>query len=283
MCIIIAKNKNNRLPSDEELRNSFEYNSDGAGFMYVDKNKVVIDKGYMTYKSFIGHYHKLLKKYNNFENKSLIIHCRIGTSGKNNKGTTHPYPITNNYKLLKTRKLYTDIGIAHNGIIRGYGTTYGLNDTQEYISKYLYPIYSHYPTFYKNNDIRENIALSTGSKFAILDTNERVYLVGDFINDNGLNFSNDTYLSFDYYKYYDKSYDKSYELDYYQDGYNDALYPLEKNWFVDLYDNGNTIIVSDKELWYDYETMQLFEYKDNDFQILSNNARVYDENYEEVF
>ena len=55
MCIIIAKNRNGRLPSEEELKTSFEYNSDGAGFMYIDNGKVVIDKGYMTYDSFIKH------------------------------------------------------------------------------------------------------------------------------------------------------------------------------------------------------------------------------------
>ena len=43
MCIIIAKDKKSRIPTEKELKNSFEYNNDGAGFMYVDNNKVVID------------------------------------------------------------------------------------------------------------------------------------------------------------------------------------------------------------------------------------------------
>ena len=55
MCIIIAKDKIGRLPKEEELKQAFDYNDDGAGFMYVENGKVVIDKGYMTYDSFIKH------------------------------------------------------------------------------------------------------------------------------------------------------------------------------------------------------------------------------------
>ena len=56
MCIIIAKEKYGRLPSEKELKNCFTNNSDGAGFMYVKNGKVVIDKGYMKYEAFIKHY-----------------------------------------------------------------------------------------------------------------------------------------------------------------------------------------------------------------------------------
>ena len=52
MCIIIAKNKNNRLPKKAELEYSFNHNHDGAGFMYPDNGKVIIDKGYMTFEKF---------------------------------------------------------------------------------------------------------------------------------------------------------------------------------------------------------------------------------------
>ena len=48
------RKKNGRLPKEEELKRSFEYNLDGAGFMYVDNGEVVVDKGYMTWNSFIG-------------------------------------------------------------------------------------------------------------------------------------------------------------------------------------------------------------------------------------
>lgn len=85
MCIIVAKEKNVGLPTYKQLLNCFEYNNDGAGFMYVKNNKVIIDKGYMTWKKFYKRYQKLCRKFNNFENQSLIMHFRIGTSSGDRK------------------------------------------------------------------------------------------------------------------------------------------------------------------------------------------------------
>ena len=68
MCIIIAKTKTMRLPTETELRNCFSRNPDGAGFMYVDNEKVVIDKGYMDVNTFIKRFNKLCKRNNNFIN-----------------------------------------------------------------------------------------------------------------------------------------------------------------------------------------------------------------------
>lgn len=295
MCIIIAKDKIGRLPTEKELKNAFEYNNDGAGFMYVDNGKVVIDKGYMTYDSFLKHYKSLLNKYNNFKNKSLVIHCRIGTSGRNTKGNTHPYPITDNQKALKTRHLSREpIGIAHNGIIRGYGTATGLNDTQEYISKYLYPLYFHYRDFYKNKDMLYQIEQATNSKFAILDKNDKIYYVGEFIDDNGLNFSNNTYkmescysYRFSYTDWYDELYNKqqlaqSEEQSYWEEE-SEYMVPLEKEWYIDLWGNGNAKQIGNKDYWYNYETLELFELRDDDFELIATNPIIYDENYEEFF
>ena len=294
MCIIIAKDKIGRLPTEKELKSSFTYNSDGAGFMYVDNGKVVIDKGYMTYDSFIKHYKTLLDKYNNFKNKSLVIHCRIGTSGRNTKGNTHPYPISDSVKELRSKHLSREnIGIAHNGIIKGYGTATGLNDTQEYISKYLYPLYYHYRDFYKNKDILYQMELATNSKFAILDKTDTIYYVGEFIDDNGLNFSNNTY-NYDYsysnwtnYDWYEREYKKQNEIDnkekYPIQEYEEYIMPLEKDWYIDMYGNGNVKKVGNKDYWYNYETMELYENINDEFEVIATNPTIYDENYEELF
>ena len=94
MCIIIAKDKKNRLPKIKELEYCFDYNNDGAGFMYTDNGKVIIDKGYMTKEDFLARYKTLCKKYNNFKDKCLVAHCRIGTAGSNTAQNTHPYALT---------------------------------------------------------------------------------------------------------------------------------------------------------------------------------------------
>jgi len=324
MCIIIAKDKIGRLPTETELRNSFEWNGDGAGFMYVDNGKVVIDKGYMNIDSFIKHYKSLLIKYNDFNNKCLVIHCRIGTSGKNDKGNTHPYPITDNTRALKSRHLFNEnIGIAHNGIIHGYGTATGLNDTQEYISKYLYPLYHHYRDFYKNKDMLYQMEQATNSKFAILDKTDTIYYVGDFIEDKGLWFSNNTYKGYSRYSYGygDYGYSSGYKYDYsdYEDDYDDSwfkakkeeqdeaeqlmlsddmykddeedkkdtngfyMYPLQKDWYIDLYGNGNYTLVGDKDYYYNWETLELYEKINGEFVSVVDDPIIYNENKEEIF
>ena len=269
--------------------------------MYVENGHVVIDKGYMEYKTFINHYRKLLKKFNNFKNKSLVIHCRIGTSGKNNKGNTHPYPITDKPKLLHTKKLIQDIGIAHNGIIKGYGTPEGLNDTQEFIIKYIYPLYSNYKEFYKNEEIMKGIETITNSKLAILDSEENIYYVGDFIEDKDLKFSNNTYNGYSYYTSYNYNYDygtytakeskvkdtydsyNDYLDDKYNESYNeDYMIRLESNWYVDLYSNGHSEVVGDRNLWYDYESLYLYETKGTGTYIVAMNPIIYDEKFREI-
>ena len=195
MCIIIAKKKENRLPSIDELKYCFEYNNDGAGFMYTDKGKVIIDKGYMTEDSFLARFKTLCKKYNNFKDKSLVIHCRIGTAGTNSAQNTHPYALTK--KINKLHKTYTkaSVGIAHNGIISDYQPKgdKDINDTQNFIRTYMVRKYNEDKEFYKRSYERDVIENMTHSKFAILDKDDELYLVGTYMKEDGLLFSNAHY------------------------------------------------------------------------------------------
>lgn len=301
MCIIISKEKYGRLPSEEELKNSFMYNSDGAGFMYVENGKVVIDKGYMTYDAFLKHYKSLLQKFDNFKDKSLVIHCRIGTSGKNIKENTHPYPISNEVKKLRSRHLHEDIGVAHNGIIHGYGTKTGLNDTQEFIGKYIYPVYKNWKEFYKNVDFMAGLETITNSKLVFLTSDDELYYVGEFIDDKGLKFSNSTYKYYyysykyqynyeDYYGYnydwYTRSYNKQKEIEDKKEDKNEvkpSFYKLEKDWTIDIYGDGNIEEVGDKVYYYDYDTLELFEPVNGELSLIAVNPIIYDEQWREVY
>ena len=216
MCIIIAKNKTNRLPSTKELEYCFDYNNDGAGFMYTDNGKVIIDKGYMTKEDFLARYKTLCKKYNYFINKCLVIHCRIGTAGTNSKENTHPYALTK--KINKLHKTYTkaSVGIAHNGIISDY-QPHGdkdINDTQNFIRKYMTQRFKEDKEFYKRQWERTQIEDITNSKWAILDKDDNLYLIGVYTKEDNLLFSNSHYkpmsysYSDGYSSYYHRIYDK---------------------------------------------------------------------------
>lgn len=204
MCIIIAKNKTNRLPSKSELEYCFDYNNDGAGFMYTDHGKVILDKGYMTKESFMARYKTLCKKYNNFKDKCLVIHCRIGTAGTNSPQNTHPYALTK--KINKLHKTYTkaSVGIAHNGIIMDYQPHDGkdINDTQNFIRTYLVQRAKEDKEFYKRQWERTQIEDITHSKFAILDKDDNLYLIGVFTKEDNLLFSNSHYKPVSYSYYY---------------------------------------------------------------------------------
>lgn len=308
MCIIVAKDKYHKLPKREYLKNCFTNNSDGAGFMYTNKDKVIIDKGYMTYESFIKHYDKLCKKYNDFKDKSLVMHFRIGTAGANSKENTHPYPITTDKKLLHKTYYETTLGMAHNGIISQYNPkedTKDTNDTQNFVINYVAPLYEHYEDFYTNEYIMSGLEDITTSKLAFLDKNDNIYLVGDFVEDeSGIKYSNSNYqpYTYKYYGYYDKYYDTYYDRYYddlkyigekslkkdedFVDKISEPSYEyeimLDSNWYYSI-DNKELKKVGDRDLVYDYYYGLLYEVKDNDeYEFIADKVEIYDENGEEI-
>ena len=207
MCIIAIKPKNKDLQDKETLKTCFTRNPDGSGYMFVHDNVVEIKKGYMTFDEF---YKDLINDYNkyNLKNQNLVMHFRIGTSGQSKVGCTHPFAITNDYDILNTTHLQSNIGICHNGIISNYNDRHGkYSDTQIYIAKVLTPLIKLNINSYKFKDIQEIIKDTTNSKWAILDKFDDVYTIGDFVEDNGYLYSNSTYKKFEY-KYYTYKWDK---------------------------------------------------------------------------
>lgn len=232
MCIIVAKEKGKELPFKKTLKRCFENNSDGCGLMYVRDGKVVIDKGYMTFGDFYKRLKALKREFgNDLKDKALVMHFRIGTAGRNSAENTHPYPITNNTDLMKELDLECELGIAHNGIISEYNPTKqadkdaDLNDTKIFIRDYISRFLELNTEFYKHSFAR-NLILeeSKHNKFAILDTKENIYTIGDFVEDNGIKYSNTTYKS---YSYYGGVYSSKY-YDYYDDYYYDDWYSKAK-------------------------------------------------------
>ena len=175
-----------------------------------------------------------------------------------------------------------------------------------------HPYYNRYTdktqvfSFYKNDDIMYGIEVITGSKFVILTSDDELYYIGNFHDDKGLYFSNETY-KYSYYglKYaskYDTKYDTKYDCDddwykYDEDYWYDKAYQeqnniddkeeymiqLESNWYLDIYGNGDAVKVGDKEYWYDYDTLELFEWTNGEMKLIAVNPMIYDENYSEVW
>ena len=214
MCLLIAKDKKMRCPSEKELYQAFKTNPHGAGFAYVDNGKVIIDKGYMNWDDFIREYKTICKKYNNFKDKCLMVHLRIGTSGGNTPGNTHPYMVTTNIKQMQKLDNKCDLAVAMNGVAYDYlPEGHGYNDTMEFIKSYMTNIQKLDKKFYARRYFREQINGLTNSKWAFLDKNDNIYTCGKFINRNNLLFSNENHVPYDekiekYDNYYAKYWSK---------------------------------------------------------------------------
>lgn len=213
MCIIVSKAKGVDLPTKATLKTCFERNHDGAGIMYVDNKSVVIEKGFMTFNALYKRIQELKFKYgNNLKDKALVIHFRIGTSGQNDKKTTHPFPITNNIDQLRATKTRTNLGMVHNGVIHDYVKGGNLSDTQHFIKDFVSVLYELDKSFYLNKHAQKLLNDTCKSKLCFLDKYENLTYIGNFIEDKGIMYSNATYkpithkdfwYSYDYgYKHY---------------------------------------------------------------------------------
>ena len=210
MCIIARKKEG--LPLDDQswkwLKNSFDNNADGAGFMYrLGNGKVRVFKGFMTWDDFKD---AVIDKIETINKKEVVFHFRIGTSGANSQAMCHPFPICRNDSKLGQTKLKCDAALVHNGIISGYGDK-NFSDTHVFVRDVL----TQLP--YKSEAIRSLMANSLHSKFIIMDAGT-TYFMGEFEEEEGWMFSNNSYKREPYtkatsqYTYYGKKNDDEFQF-----------------------------------------------------------------------
>lgn len=212
MCIIVYKPKQKPLPKKEILQNCFNNNDDGAGYMYAKNNQVFFKKGFLTFDSF---YKELKKDYekNKLDNNNLVMHFRIGTSGGINKEKTHPFIISNNLHDLDKLSGSGKSCMVHNGILSDYvNNNKELSDTQNFTKDFLYPVLKLANWNFKNDYVKKLIQQQIGNtnKIIILDKNDNIYKYGEFIEDNGIYYSNTTY-NYSYKNYYSNYYSSYYD------------------------------------------------------------------------
>lgn len=299
MCIIVAKNKGVALPTKKTLEQCFERNKDGAGIMYVKNNKVIIEKGLMTFQDFYKKLKSIKKEFGgDLTNKALVMHFRIGTHGENDKATTHPFPISNNFDDLRATYFETDLGMAHNGIMSAYNYDRTLSDTQSFIKDYVSVFKELNKKFYLNNKVMEiisNEANISSNKLCFLDNKENIYWYGNKVIDNGVIYSNTTYKPYTYKSYRSYSYD--YDYWYSKDYKSSYSKPKTKSYTLDdfiknrveyellqvgdyyqtnetfgEYVKANDTIIIDKD-------HNLYEVKDNKVSLIGTDADIYNKDW----
>ena len=205
MCIIAIKKKGYPLPDESIFQTMFKNNPDGAGFCYTYNGKVIIQKGYMSFKSFQEALKRVSENIDTYHSP-MMFHFRIATHGGIKPALCHPFPLSKKIPNLKCLYIQSDLAIVHNGVIP-IDTKEAVSDTMEYIRTNLTKRTNTNPEFYKNKKQRKTIlAEINNSRMAFLDCKGNVYTIGEFITDNGIMYSNSSYkertLSFNFFDDY---------------------------------------------------------------------------------
>lgn len=190
MCILVVKPAGIDFPSIETMRNCFLANPDGAGIAYNEEEKVKIYKGIMKFE----HFEKIYKKISIYKDKAFLIHFRIGTHGlKRSPKHTHPFPLTQNYRDMEKTKFICHKAMAHNGIIGSinFGSQY--SDTMEFNAGILSPLLAKYDSLTDINFTLQEI-LQDSNRLATIDSDGNIEIYGKFYRDNGILYSNQSYL-----------------------------------------------------------------------------------------
>lgn len=181
MCIIAVKYKGVARPTDEQFKQMMKANPDGFGLAYYDKNenKIVVKKTMKEKK-----YLKWVQKID--EDTPAIFHMRIATHGSVQEKNCHPF--------------LSDDGrwaFAHNGVLTIHNEG-DMTDSETYFKRIAMPFLNG---GYTPNDTEflcmQNAIIGT-SKFVYMDSEGTIYKFGNFIEENGLFFSNSSYMPYDW-------------------------------------------------------------------------------------
>lgn len=191
MCVIACKPAGVPFPDMKTLKNCWESNPQGAGIAWQQGRRVRIEKGMMTWEAFEAYAEKLHKAIT--PDVAVMYHFRITSRGEKSAEQCHPYPLERDDKRLNALSLRTDCAVAHNGTMP-MTCAKDMNDTQTFIKYYLTHIADLCPDWL-NNPVAKTLASNIAeSKLAVLKDNV-ITVMGDFIEDNGMLYSNSGYLA----------------------------------------------------------------------------------------
>lgn len=166
MCVIIYKKKNIQIDL-ETLLLARNINPDGLGLAYFEDKEVIFERNLKPNKNDLK---SCIKKT---EGKEAIFHFRIATSGGVNLENCQPiYNKEANFLLF------------HNGVIPA------LNGASDTVSDTILLSYLLEHKEINKHKLLEKIALKTFSRFVLIDSDNNLYLFGDYKDHKGLLCSN---------------------------------------------------------------------------------------------
>jgi len=158
MCVIIYKPED-KILTKRNLKQNWKANPDGGGFMYAENSQVIIEKGFMGFRSF-------WKRYNQVQhNKTVVVHFRIGTHGELSPINTQPFKVG-------------ACGFAHNGILHGLPADKVKSDSNLFAGMLEKTgLFNSTDSFEAMDVLLNSYAKSNSSKFAVMypDGNVKLY------------------------------------------------------------------------------------------------------------
>ena len=177
MCLAIAKSKD-IIIEKKYLLNGFRENKDGAGFAVAKDGKIIMRKGFFTFKSF-------WKCYREFQKYPAIIHFRDANVGLINSENCHPFLVAEGLAKI------------HNGTIN-IQTDGTKSDTRTFCEQICRNLYKDNKDFLKNPQINWFISKSIGnSKLAFIDAKGEITIINKERGEEfkGVWYSNKDYLA----------------------------------------------------------------------------------------
>lgn len=193
MCIIAIKPKGIKFPKIEIVKTMFENNPDGFSIVWSENGEPPRIHRTMSADSALNMYERIAKKCD-ADDTSLFIHARIATHGTINISNCHGW-----------RDAKTGMVFAHNGIL-DIDAKEDLTDSETFFRYIFMPIYRNGGWKFANEAINAFIGTS---KFVFMDKRGHIYFSGKYITDDGIMYSNSTYI--DYKCYYPSSYKNTYD------------------------------------------------------------------------
>ena len=198
MCIMFIKDFDMAFPSDKTMKICWDDNRDGAGYAWYDNTIDMwhVVKGLMSWTAFLDKFNEDREKYE-LDKKSVVVHFRVGTSGPEVGGATHPFPAVETEGVTVNTLEYTCKGVFfHNGTV-GAGTK-ELSDTQVATLDYVQPMVPHIFEDDQFNepllDILAECLNATGNRYVITH-GPNIHYLGSWVKDaeTGMVFSNSRY------------------------------------------------------------------------------------------
>jgi glutamine amidotransferase len=189
MCIIAIQPKGIKI-KENILRTCWDANNDGAGIMYVDNGKIIVQRELHDFSEFMR-----LKKHADKINGNIILHFRIATSGGINEKNLHPF------------KVNEHVYFCHNGILDiDVPANSPINDTQIFNNYFMKGL----PTDFCNNSATMQLleySIGDRNKFVFLDSSGEFHILNEGAGmwDEGVWYSNLSYKKYDYKNVHEKS------------------------------------------------------------------------------